>query len=1203
MKKRYSCLFLVLVIVLCLLCIVACANYDNASKYTVHTVKFESNGGSEVSDAKSSAITGKVQPPDAPTKDGYIFLYWSELNASHQFDFDTIIAKDIVLYANWQSLTINIVFDGNGNTSGKTNATKVNLGEVVQLPTNGYARIGYDFFGWSTEMNGVASIPDNGYFVGEIGNHEVMILYAVWKPQTFIVNFDLQEGSGNLQSIAATYDSLLPSGLEKPIKEGYIFMGFYSQPNGKGKLYYDESLIPTATYDIAADTTLYAYWESSAVNVEFDGNGSTSGNVESIACNVGDTITLPSNAYSRTGYTFKEWNTSSDGTGESVSSGETHIINSTNTKFYAIWSPISYVIEFKYDSLVPVRQVFVYDQPQALLDNPLSLSGYTILGWSVGKQSNEIDYSAGESVLNLTSQAEEVIEFYAVWQPLTYDIELDKNGGVGGTDRISVIFGETISNIQCPIRAGHIFVGYYSDDNGQGTLFIDSNGNGVSEWNIPDKIKLVAYWMPKTVVLEFMGNGATSGNGSSIISHTDEELSMPECVYKRIGYEFSYWSTNIDGTGDKYYTGDVFKVPVSDQSIIFYAIWTAKKVSLKFDGNGANSGQNEDIQVYSDSFVELPESNFVKIGYSFQGWQTTLDDNSDVIMPNQKFYIEATDNDVTLFAKWEPIKYEITYILDGGQNSQANPSYYTIESETIKLESPTKTGYIFIAWEGTDTILSGSVGDKVFTAEWEVIVYKIEYELFNGINSPNNPDSYTIEDEILLEEPTNRGYEFTGWKEGAFIPRGSTGDKKFTAIWEGAEYTITYDLQGGTNNEENPYSYTIISPDIYLKDPYKKGYKFTGWQPQGMIPTGSVGDITFTATWEIEVYEITYVLSGGTNNPYNPTTYTIESDTFNLLSPNRDGYLFSRWLEGDTVESGTTGDLIFTAEWEIVTYKIFYELEGGINHPDNPEAYNIESDDIIIKDPTRFGYMFKGWLEGSDVIISSGSTGDKFLIASWEAIEYTITYILGADDVQNDNVVSYNIESQVIFNNPVRIGYTFIGWLDMNGEPIVQIPTGSTGDITLTATWEITKFSITYESGLDNVEWTNNNPNEYTIEQQIIFNNPECEGYIFDYWINQEGERVDKIEKGTVGDITLTAQWTLIEYSISYETNIGDIVWSNANPITYTVEQEIVLMPPECEGYIFDCWTNENGERIEKIEKGSIGNIKLIANFKTSTDT
>ncbi len=484
----------------------------------------------------------------------------------------------------------------------------------------------------------------------------------------------------------------------------------------------------------------------------------------------------------------------------------------------------------------------------------------------------------------------------------------------------------------------------------------------------------------------------------------------------------------------------------------------------------------------------------------------------------QTIVLAYSGNDFTFV--YAASAYHITYVLNGGENSPLNPATYTVNSETITLADPVRDGYDFTGWLPTNTILSGSSGDKTFTATWtDANVYNITYVLNGGENSPLNPATYTVNSEtITLADPTRTGYQFLGWLPTNTILSGSTGDKTFTATWSDAiVYSITYELNGGENDPSNPVSYTVESETITLADPVRDGYDFAGWLPTNTILSGSIGDKTFTATWtDANVYNITYVLNGGENSPLNPATYTVNSETITLADPTRAGYQFLGWSPTNTILSGSTGDITFTATWsDAIVYNITYELNGGENDPSNPVTYTVNSGTITLADPTRDGYIFDGW-SPTDTILS-GSTEDKTFTALWSGpVAYSITYVLGGGENSPLNPATYTVNSETItLADPTRAGYQFLGW-----SPTNTILSGSTGDITFTATWsDAIVYNITYE--LNGGENDPANPVTYTVNSgTIILADPTKAGYYFLGWTP-----TDTILSGSTEDKTFTANW------------------------------------------------------------------------------
>ncbi|MEN6419784.1 MAG: InlB B-repeat-containing protein [Clostridiaceae bacterium] len=538
--------------------------------------------------------------------------------------------------------------------------------------------------------------------------------------------------------------------------------------------------------------------------------------------------------------------------------------------------------------------------------------------------------------------------------------------------------------------------------------------------------------------------------------------------------------------------------------------------------------------------------------------------------------LNYSDNVITFV--YTPTAYAIIYNLGGGSNNSENPESYTKFDSTLTLKDPSRKGYNFLYWNPTGVIPSGSTGERTFTAVWsDPLIYKINYVLGGGANHPTNPSEYTVNSaEIVLKDPTWPGHEFLGWDPAGTIPTGSAGDKTFTAKWSAAaEYTIEYVMNGGTNDPANPSKYTIDTDTFTLKDPTWKGYNFLNWNPTSTtITKGSTGNLKFTALWSDAVeYKINYLLGGGSNNPDNPEKYTVNTETFTLKNPTRDGYNFLGWDKADiTIEKGSTGELTFTALWsDPIAYGITYVMNGGTNAPTNPAEYTIESEAIALDDPALPGYTFLGWTLTDN--IPAGSTGARTFTANWSApIAYGITYVMNGGANPAANPAIYTVVSPTItLADPVQPGYGFIGW-----EPTDTIPTGSTGARVFTATWTAPiAYDITYVlNGGTNAA---GNPATYTVESGLItLQNPARPGYNFLSWTP-----AGTIPAGSTGDVTFTANWSdPIPYTVTYFVTGG--TEAGLDGITPYAEYTNVVYgaavptpdDPAQDGYIFGGWDN-----------------------------
>ena len=477
----------------------------------------------------------------------------------------------------------------------------------------------------------------------------------------------------------------------------------------------------------------------------------------------------------------------------------------------------------------------------------------------------------------------------------------------------------------------------------------------------------------------------------------------------------------------------------------------------------------------------------VRTGYIFLGWT-----GEGITEPQKTIEIpQGSTGDRTYTANWQVIEYTIITLLEGGNAGSSEVYFYTVE-QTVTLPTPTRTGYTFLGWTGEGittpqpnvTIPKGSTGDKTYIENWKLTEYNITMDLNGG--SGQEKVVYTMTDEDFeLPTPTRNGYEFVGWtgedittpQTSVIIPKGSTGNKAYTANWQVIEYTITLDTNGGP--VVSPIKYTV--EDLFTL-PYilRPGYEFAGWtlDGSGMLPftpliiyPGTTGDLHYKAEWRLAEYTITMDLDGGSGQE--KVVYTITDEEFELPTPTRNGYEFVGWT-GERITTpqtsvkipkGSTGNKAYTANWKVIRYTITLDTNGGAVIASI--RYTVEDSVTLPIPPDRPGYEFAGWvLDGSGqfpstpMIIPKGSTGDRIYKAEWRVATYTITYVSHGKAY---NWVQYTINNQVYFGTPEEDpsyylpGYTFVGWqIDgVSGTPLsYMLPKGSYGNRTATMLWE-----------------------------------------------------------------------------------------------------------------------------------------------------
>jgi len=297
---------------------------------------------------------------------------------------------------------------------------------------------------------------------------------------------------------------------------------------------------------------------------------------------------------------------------------------------------------------------------------------------------------------------------------------------------------------------------------------------------------------------------------------------------------------------------------------------TSDKIKNKFDTISyslkvnSNGGNNTPSLNFSDGKVILP--TLTKTGYTFLGYSETKNGS---VKYTSSVDIE-TINNKELYAVYESSNYSISYNLNGGNMSGQKTSYTSEDSFT--LPTPTRTGYTFTGWTGTGlssatksvTVNKGSTGNRSYTANWSADNYSISYNLYGG-SASSLISAYTIEtNSFTLPIPTRTGYTFTGWTgtglssatKSVTVSKGSTGNRSYTANWSVDNYSISYNLNGGTA-ASLIYSYNIGTNSFTLPTPTRTGYTFTGWTGTGLssatnsvtIYKGSTGNRSYTANW------------------------------------------------------------------------------------------------------------------------------------------------------------------------------------------------------------------------------------------------------------------------------------------------------------------------------------------------------------------
>ena len=298
----------------------------------------------------------------------------------------------------------------------------------------------------------------------------------------------------------------------------------------------------------------------------------------------------------------------------------------------------------------------------------------------------------------------------------------------------------------------------------------------------------------------------------------------------------------------------------------------------------------------------------------------------------------------------------------------------------------------------------------------------------------------------MLADPTKAGYNFTGWTPTDNIPAGSKGAKTFTATWsDPIEYTITYVMNGGTNNPGNPDVYTVEDPEIVLLDPARANFTFTGWTPTDTIPAGSTGNKTFEAGWAVDTFTVTFIDFDDT--VLGTDVVGFGGDAVPPADPEREGYTFTGW---DTDYTNVTANLTVQALYEQQLFSITWEnWDGEVLEVDENVPYG-EMPSYDGDEPTRPAkaeneYTFDGWAPTVSPV-----TGDVTYTAQFteSARAYVIRWenwdgeLLEEDSIVYGEMPTYDGDTPERPDEDVTT-FTFFEW-SPEVEPV-------TGDITYTA--------------------------------------------------------------------------------------------------------------------------------------------------------
>ncbi len=726
---------------------------------------------------------------------------------------------------------------------------------------------------------------------------------------------------------------------------------------------------------------------------------------------------------------------------------------------------------------------------------------------------------------------------------------------------------------------------------------------------------------------------------SVIITHIDRAPVFAATlvdVNSPVGVAISFTVTATDPDGDKVTLAITGALPLGSSFASATGVFT-------WSPTAAQTGPFPITFTASDGTLTTTKTITITISNNPAPVFTT-DPVSDTIVAGQpdSFFVKATGAG-TLTYQWQH---------NGTDISAATNTVYKIAAASI-----TDTGlYTCVA--------SNDGGKTTSKAAKLTIQYKVNYDgnTNTGGSAPATVN-YNYGATITVSGNTGTlvktGYSFAGWNtkadgSGASYAAASTftmaaGNVTLYAQWTLISYTITYNLNGGTNGT-NPSTYSITTPAIALANPTYTGYIFAGWYDNSgltgtamnSIPTGSTGDKVFWAKWTTNGYSITYNLDGGINNASNPALYTVASATITLANPTKAGYTFGGWFDNaglagtavTSIPTGSTGDKTFYAKWTINTYQLTVAAGtgGSISAPaTSPATVNYGAATTITAAPSN-GYSFVNWTvtTGTGATIASATSasttvaltsGNATVTANFTPITYQLTVAAGTGGsitAPATSPATVNHGAATTITAAPSTGYSFVNWTVTTGTgaTIASATSASTtvaltsGSATVTANFAPITYQLTVAAGTGgSISAPATSPATVNHGAATTITAAPSTGYSFDKWTVTAGTGATITSSTsasttvtlTSGNATVTAQWTPNTYTVTFN---GQSATVGPNPATKTVTVPATTIdalptPPTKTSYVFaGWWTGIKGGGTEFTESTPVtSNITVYANW------
>ncbi len=436
------------------------------------------------------------------------------------------------------------------------------------------------------------------------------------------------------------------------------------------------------------------------------------------------------------------------------------------------------------------------------------------------------------------------------------------------------------------------------------------------------------------------------------------------------------------------------------------------------------------------------------------------------------------------------VEYTISFNSNGGNEVQ--PIKRNSGEAIGILPTPIRNGYTFQGWytdinAGTRITTSTIVtGNATYYAHWSINQFEVKF-----INGSIVVSTYTrsLGQQIgTFPTVTKTNYTLDGWYTDpqagtrVYTTTTVTGNATYYAHWNPAQYTITFDSQGGTacSSISRYYDEQVGS----LPSPTKTGYTFSGWYT-GTNGSGTkiesttkvTGNAKYYAKWSVNNYIVSFDGNGGKASPTS-ITGTYGSTIGTLPTATRNGYSFNGWFTAKTggtqvtASTTVTGNVTYYAQWteNQCTFDLNGILDGyasreitgygtadvyinnslvGNQVTDFYQSYPCSSTYIIRNIKATTGHTFKG-----DAIYTNTIANNSSVSLPFDTNSYTVTFNSNGGSAVSSIPRKYN-DAIGTLPTSTKSGYTFLGWFTAaSGGTQISSSTKVTGNVTYYAHWD-----------------------------------------------------------------------------------------------------------------------------------------------------